>query len=216
MATTASSQPPDESPPSRVDSRALPDPMTALDLGVIAVVALSTLLAFARGVVRELIALVSWVAALVLAFAFTGEVAAALPGLTESPAAKHVLAFALIFIGVLVAGAIAANLMSKMVRAIGLGFVDRFLGAVFGLARGAALVVLFALVAGLTTLPRHDWWQNSSLAPVLVAAALAVRPWLPAAWAERLDYSPTGRGPGRPGVTATATLSGEMQRCAES
>jgi membrane protein required for colicin V production len=177
--------------------------MTALDIGVIAVIVLSTLLAFARGVVRELIALVSWVAALVLAFVYNAELAAALPGLADSPAAKHVLAFALIFLGALVAGAIVANLLSKAVRAVGLGLVDRMLGAVFGLARGGALVVLFVLVAGLTTLPRQEWWQNASLAPVLVAAALAVRPWLPAAWAQRLDYSPAGRGPGGPGVTTT-------------
>jgi hypothetical protein len=44
-----------------------------------------------------------------------------------------------------------ARTLSSVVKAIGLGFVDRLLGAVFGVARGLALVVLFALVAGLTT-----------------------------------------------------------------
>ncbi len=171
--------------------------MTGLDIAVLAVVVLSTLLAFLRGVVRELIALVSWVAAVVLALVFGGELAAVLPGLEASPAARHVLAFVLIFIGVLVAGAVIALVLSKMIRAVGLGFLDRFLGAFFGLARGVAIVLLFVLVAGVTTLPRYEWWQNASLGPLLATAALALRPWLPGAWAGRLDYSPGGRKPAR-------------------
>lgn len=190
--------------------------MTGFDLAVLAIVALSTLLAFLRGVVRELIAAVSWIAALVLAFAFDGPVAAILPGLEASPAARHVLAFALIVIGVLVAGALAAALLSKMIRAVGLGFLDRFLGALFGLARGAAIVVLFVLIAGVTTLPRYEWWQNASLGPALVTAALALRPWLPAAWAGRLDYSPAGRQPARGRAARAAVATGESERCVES
>ena len=76
---------------------------------------------------------------------------------------------------------------------VGPGFVDRFLGAMFGVARGVVLVLVFVLVAGLTTLPRQDWWQNAALAPPLAAAALSLAPWLPPAWAERLDYSREGR-----------------------
>jgi membrane protein required for colicin V production len=171
--------------------------MTGFDIAVLAIVALSTLFAFFRGVVRELIALASWIVGIVLALAFQDELAAVLPGFASAPAARHVIAFALIFVAVLVAGALTAYMLSKFLRAVGLGFVDRFLGAVFGLARGVIIVVLAVLVAGLTTLPRHEWWQNAALMPPLVAAALALRPWLPAAWAERLDYSPAGRTPAR-------------------
>lgn len=190
--------------------------MTGFDLALIAVVALSTLLAFLRGVVRELIALATWIAAVVLALAFGDPVAAALPGLVANPVARQVLAFALVFVGVLVAGAAVAHLLSRLIRAAGLGFVDRFLGAFFGFARGLGMVVLFVLVAGVTALPRNDWWQNASLVPALVTAALALRPWLPAAWAGRLDYSRAGGKPARPGAAAAAALTGEPERCAES
>jgi membrane protein required for colicin V production len=189
--------------------------MTGFDIAVLAVVALSTLLAFARGVVREVIALASWIAAAILALAFGGALAAVLPGLEASPTARQVLAFALIFIGVLMAGALIAHVLTRMVRAVGLGFLDRLLGAIFGMARGAAIVVLFVLVAGVTALPRQEWWQNASLGPVLATAALALRPWLPPAWAGRLDYSPAGPPPARPGA-ATAALTGDPERCAES
>jgi membrane protein required for colicin V production len=190
--------------------------MTGFDLAVMALVVLSTLLAFLRGVVHELFALASWVAAVVAAIAFGGVVAPMLPGLAASPAARQVLACALIFIGVLVIGALAARLAAGMIRAVGLGLVDRLLGAVFGFARGVAIVALFVLVAGVTALPRYEWWQNASLAPVLVTAALALRQWLPAAWAGRLDYSPAGRKPARPGAATAAARTGESEQCVES
>ena len=190
--------------------------MTGFDLGVLAIVALSTLFAFFRGVVRELIALASWIVGLGLALAFEDALAAMLPGFADTPAAKHVIAFALIFVAALVAGALAAYLLARIVHAVGLGFVDRFLGAAFGLARGVIIVVLAVLVAGLTTLPRHEWWQNAALGPPLVEAALALRPWLPAAWAERLDYSPAGRRPARPERAVRWTQDGELERCVES
>jgi membrane protein required for colicin V production len=166
--------------------------MNGFDLALIAIVALSTLFAFARGIVRELIALATWVAALVAAFVYAGTVAGWFSGLDMSAAAKHVLAFALILIVVLVAGALVARTLSGAVKAIGLGFVDRLLGAVFGAVRGFAVVVLFALVAGVTTLPKLDWWQNAMLGRPLADAALAFKPYLPRAWAERLDFSTPG------------------------
>ncbi|HVN34892.1 MAG TPA: CvpA family protein [Casimicrobiaceae bacterium] len=166
--------------------------MNAFDLTLIAIVALSTLFAFARGVVREVMALATWVVGLVAAFAYAAALAALFTRLDISVAARHVLAFALILIAVLVAGAILARALSGAVKAIGLGFVDRLLGAVFGVARGVAVVVLFALVAGLTALPKEDWWQNSMLGRSLAEAALGLKPYLPRAWAERLDFSAPG------------------------
>ena len=167
--------------------------MNGLDLAVIGVVALSTLLAFFRGVVRELIALVTWIAGVGLALALNARVEALLPDFGGGPAARYVVALALVFVAVLVAGAVVAWVVRAAVRAAGLGFVDRFLGAGFGLARGLLVVLIFAVGAGMSALPKRDWWQNATLGPLLAAAALAVKPWLPPAWAGRLDYSPADR-----------------------
>lgn len=186
--------------------------MNGFDLALIGVVTLSTLFAFVRGVVRELIALAAWIAAIVAAVVYADPVAGWFSRLDVSPVAKYVLAFALILIAVLVVGALVATALSGVVRAVGLGFVDRLLGAVFGLARGLAVVVLFALVAGVTALPRHDWWQNSMFGGPLAVAALSLKPWLPRAWAERLDFQAAR--------TTAARLRGqplgEGSPCAES
>src|SRR5262249_26205198 len=157
-----------------------------------------------------------WVAGIFLALAFGGEVAPYIPGMAGSPVARHVTAAAVVFIAVLVLGAIVAWLLSKLVHAVGLGFVDRFLGRVFGGRRGALIVVIAVLVAGLTPLPRNEWWQNALLAPPAVAAALSLRHWLPSAWAERLDYSAAGRKPERPTLQSRLGLNGDFEACAES
>ena len=167
--------------------------MAALDWCVIAVVALSTLFAFVRGFTREFIALLTWIFGVVAAIVFSPVVATWLPDFGVHEAARYIAAFALILVAALLAGALVAWPLGSVIRKSGLGFVDRFLGAIFGMARGALLVLGFALVAGLTSLPRQDWWQNAALAPALAAAALAAAPWLPAEWAQRLDYSREGR-----------------------
>jgi len=166
--------------------------VTPFDLAILAVILLSTLFAFLRGVVRELIALVAWVVGFVGAIAFAPTVGAWIPEIPGYPAVRYLIAFAVILIAALVIGAIIAGPLARVIRAAGLGFVDRFLGSIFGMLRGLLVIVGFVLVAGLTTLPRADWWQNSALAPAFITGALALKPWLPERWAERLDYSRDG------------------------
>jgi len=166
--------------------------VTPFDLAILATILLSTLLAFIRGVVRELIALVAWVVGFVGAFVFAPTVGGWIPEIPGYPAVRYLIAFAAILIAALVIGAIIAGPLARVIHAAGLGFVDRFLGSIFGVARGLLVILGFVLVAGLTALPRADWWQNSALAPPFVVGALALKPWLPERWAERLDYSRGG------------------------
>jgi membrane protein required for colicin V production len=170
--------------------------MTTFDWAVVCIVALSTLFAFFRGVIRELVALAAWIGGLVLAAAFTPALAGMLPEMLGQPALRYVIAFTLILVAALVLGALIAWPLAGIVHAVGLGFVDRFLGSIFGLVRGVVLMLAFVFVAGLTPLPRTAWWQNAALVPPLVAGVYALRPHLPAAIAGRLDYSPHGVAPG--------------------
>jgi len=167
--------------------------VTAFDVMTIAVVGLSTALAFWRGFVRVVMSLVAWVAAVVLAIHYSSSIAEMLPEFGGSPTARYIAAFALILVGILVLGTLIGWLLARMIRAIGLGFLDRILGALLGMARGVLIVVIGVLIAGLTVLPRQDWWQNSLFAPTFVTLALSLRPWLPQAMRARLDYRPAER-----------------------
>jgi membrane protein required for colicin V production len=178
--------------------------MTSLDWAVVAIVGFSTLFAFVRGVIREVVALIAWVAGFVLALALSPALSVALPDIPGHPGIRYLIAFLLILLGTLIVGALFAWALSKVVRVIGLGFVDRFLGAVFGLARGLVVVLALAVIAGLTTLPRSLWWQNSVFGAPIVAGVEALKPYLPQALAERLDYPPRGAQPRRRQGTQSA------------
>jgi membrane protein required for colicin V production len=162
--------------------------MSGFDLVIVGLVALSALLAFVRGIVRSLIGLLAWVAGLVAAVLFAPALAVALPSFQDYPLLPYAMAFVLIFLVAIVAGALIAWPIATIVRKAGLGFVDRGLGAVFGVARGVLVVLVFVLLAGFSGLPEREWWQNSLFVPPFERAALAVARWLPPAWAERLRY----------------------------
>ena len=171
--------------------------MTAFDLAVFAIIGLSTLFAFWHGLIRMLASLAAWIAGILAALRFSTAIGTLLPDFGESPAIRYVIAFALILIVVLILGEVLGALIARLVKAAGLGLADRTLGAIAGVARGIAFVVLLVLIAGVTTLPKSDWWQNALTSPPLVAAALSVRAWLPKTWADRLDYSRRERRPAK-------------------
>lgn len=162
--------------------------MTAFDYAVLAIVAASVVLGAWRGLVSEVLALAAWAAALLAGCALTPEMAPVFGEWLKEPALQYAAAFAVIVVAVLVAVALARLALSKLLRAIGLGPLDRFLGAVFGVARGVLVLLLCVLAGGLTALPQQAWWRQAWLAPPLETAVLAANPWLPAAVAKRLKY----------------------------
>lgn len=165
--------------------------MTWLDIGALGVVALSVVFAYARGVIRSLIGTAAWVLGFVVALAFAPLLGAHLPAVKDAPAVPYVIAFVLVFVAAIVAGALIAWPLRAIVRKAGMGFLDAALGASFGFVRGIAIMIAFALIAGVAGFAQRNWWQNAFLSPSLASAAMALRPWLPPAWAERLDFSPS-------------------------
>lgn len=162
--------------------------MTAFDYAVLAVIAASVLLGLWRGVVSELLALVAWVVAFLVARAEASTVAAWLAGQIAEPGMRLAAAYVAVFVGVLLVFAIARMLISLMLKAVGLGLLDRLLGAAFGVLRGILVVWVAVLVAGMTPLPKADWWRDAMLAPPLEIAVIAAKPWLPPEAAKRIRY----------------------------
>ena len=176
--------------------------MTVFDYVVIGVVVLSTLLALLRGFMRVVTSLVAWVVGILAAVHLASPVGGMLPDFGGSPAIRYAVAFVVILVVVLFIGALVGYMLARLLHFAGLGFLDRALGAIVGFVRGIAIAVLLVLLAGLTRLPRADWWQNAMLSAPLTTAALSARPWLPKAWADRLDYKGKERHPGRTVVKA--------------
>lgn len=123
--------------------------MNWLDWVLLLLVAVSIIASFRKGFSRELIGLIAVVVALACGVWFYGAAGAFLEPFVSSKEIAHFCGFILIFIGVLIAGAIVAHLFSRLVKAAGLNWFDRILGAGFGAVRGLLLAValILAIVA---------------------------------------------------------------------
>jgi membrane protein required for colicin V production len=162
--------------------------MTWLDYAVWGVLGVSVIWGAWRGLVREVVAVVGWVLAFYLANLLSPSLSNALPAAMTSPEARFITAFVGLFVASLVVATLAGLLVSRLVKRVGLGGLDRLLGSAFGAARGALIVLIFALFAGLTALPQRPLWRDSVSGGPLSQAILAAKAWLPPALAERLRY----------------------------
>jgi len=161
--------------------------MTWFDYVVVGIVMLSMLLALFRGVIREIAALAGWAAALILSGMFASEVAQWLPA-SLSQVLRSVIAYVVIFLGVLLLSGLAGLLAAKLFHAAGLGFTDRAVGAVFGFLRGAVIVFVVVMFAGMTSLPKEPFWREAALSGPVETAVLAAKPVLPKDLAKRIHY----------------------------
>jgi len=162
--------------------------MTWLDYAVIGVFAVSLVLGAWRGLVREVISILGWVIAFLSANLFAGPIGPAMPQAIPTPELRVAAAFVAVFIGALLVTSLAGLLLSKVVNSIGLGGVDRLLGAAFGAARGVLIVLAVAVLVGLTSTPRQPYWRDSASGPLLAQAVVMLKPLLPQTLSERLRY----------------------------
>lgn len=162
--------------------------MTWLDYAACALLAASILWGVWRGLVHEVISVAAWVLAFLAANLFAGPLGEELPGVLPTPEIRVLVAFIAVFVATLAVCTLVGLLLSRLAKVAGLGGLDRVLGGVFGLARAMVILLAFALLAGLTALPRQPVWRNSVCGEPLAQAALALRPWLPRTFAGRLRY----------------------------
>ena len=130
------------------------------------VIGVSALLGLMRGLVREVLSLVIWAAALLLGLVFADPVVAMLE-LDLGAGLQTAIGFAIVFVAVLVAGALVQRFLGGLVESTGLTGTDRSLGLVFGALRGAA-VVLVALILLRPFAESRGWWTESLIAPPLL------------------------------------------------
>ena len=144
---------------------------TWVDWAIIAIIAISSLISLKRGFVKEALSLVTWIIAGVVAWMFGGALSQHLTEFIEMPSARVIAGCAILFVATLLVGALVNFLISELVRVTGLSGTDRFLGMVFGGARGALLVVVLTGLLSLAPVQQDPWWQQSSLLPHFLMVA---------------------------------------------
>ncbi len=162
--------------------------MTSFDYAVLAVAGLSILLSMMRGFVREILSLAGWVAAFFVAKIYTLELAPLLPQAIPSESLRFLAAFLILFLATLLVASLLAIALSQIFKQMGLSWLDRFLGAFFGLARGLVIVCVLVLLAGLTSLPQDVRWRNAMFSAPLEAMVMNVLSWFPRDIAKHVKY----------------------------
>lgn len=162
--------------------------MNWADYLIIILIALSVLMGLWRGLLREVISLATWIAAFAIAFLFAEDGAAYLTPYLDAPSLRMAAAFAGLFLATLLLGSLIGIVATQLVDYSGLTGTDRILGMVFGLGRGALVISVLVLVAGLTPLPQDPWWRHSQLLPHFQGTALWLRNLLPPELAQNFRY----------------------------
>ncbi len=120
--------------------------MNWFDVTAIAVLAVSAGFAFFKGFVREIASLAGLIIGSILAFRFYRNGADLLNPWIHTANIRNLTAFFIIFLMVVLISAIISFLLKKLFDSAGLSFYDRFLGLLFGLIRGIAIVYIFVIV----------------------------------------------------------------------
>lgn len=138
---------------------------------MVAIIVVSSLISLSRGFVKEALSLLTWIVAGAVAWMFGGALAQHLGEYIQTPSARIIAACALLFIATLLLGALVNYLIGELIRVTGLSGTDRFLGMVFGGARGVLLVVLLVGLLSLAPVQQDPWWQQSVLMPHFLMVA---------------------------------------------
>ena len=160
--------------------------MNALDIIVVAVVAVSGLLAFVRGFARELLSIAAWIGAAVVTYYFF-EPSRVIARSMMKPWLADVAAPIIVFVVCLIIFSIITGVLSNQVRQSSLGAVDRALGMVFGVARGALVVCAAYMVMTQFLKPedRPNWVVQAHTRGLLESGAQQLRDLIPHSTLER-------------------------------
>ena len=153
--------------------------MSMLDLIILLVLIFTVVRGLMRGMIDTLFSLAAWMLAFMLGKWGAVLVAPLLPIGIENPAIRYFTGFALVFLVMLIGVLLLGHALASLVRAVGLGGVDTLLGGLLGLAKGLVILVGLTLAAGLTSLPRTEFWKQAMLSGSLQAMAQRALPLLP-------------------------------------
>ena len=162
--------------------------MIGVDYAILGILLISSFISLVRGFVKEALSLAGWILAFWVALGFAVPLSKWFESSMDDPTLRLIIAFMVLFILTLIVSAVVNFFASRLVQRTGLTGTDRFLGVIFGFLRGALLVSVLVLLAGLTSLPKEDWWDDSFLLFRFQAIAMWMRELLPADVAASFNF----------------------------
>jgi membrane protein required for colicin V production len=144
--------------------------MALIDWVMVVVLLVSVLSAAKKGFFLEIFSLAGVIAGLLLASWNYRKLMPWLVGWVHSYPASEAISFIAIAIGVMIVAGLIGRLIRWSVHSVGLGWADRFVGAIFGFVKGCALITVAVLVVA-AFVPQAPWFRQSRLAPYFLTAA---------------------------------------------
>jgi membrane protein required for colicin V production len=183
--------------------------LTAFDLAALAVIALSVLIAFLRGFIRETLTIATWLGAGVAAY-FAFPYARELARRTiETEWLADAVALCVVFVVPLIGLKVAAAVVTDHIPGGTLGTIDRMAGLAFGVARGAFVVcaAYLGLVVLVAPEEQPDWIQDALILPYVKDGAALLTRLIPDDFADR-ELAASMRP--RPGLPTLRPAAGPM------
>jgi membrane protein required for colicin V production len=169
--------------------------MTSVDLVLIGVMVLSGLIAFMRGLVREVLSIAAWVGAGAVAFTALPAIRPIIGPHMPSPEWTDPAGYIILFLISLIVFSLIAKTIGGAIRSSAIRGIDRSLGLLFGLARGLALAIVVYIVACMASPPDH--WPPSVLEsrslPYIYTGAAWVARQMPAEYQPAVPPPPPSR-----------------------
>jgi len=162
--------------------------ITWVDYVALIVMLMSIAFGLMRGYVKELIALSSWAVAFLLARYASPMVVPWLAHIISNEMGQWVTAYITLFVLGLILMTLLGYGLSSLVESVGLGGLNRLLGALFGALRGYLILLALAMLAGLTAIPTQSAWKKAYSTPALMWGYQLITPYLPNAIRQRIYF----------------------------
>ncbi|QPK63862.1 CvpA family protein [Methylomonas sp. LL1] len=168
---------------------ALPlEKMIWIDYAIVFVVFVSAIIGLMRGFIKEAFALLTWGIAIGVGIQYSRDFAVLLQNTISYPSARIATAFILLFFLTLILGGLISFILNHLIEKTGLTGTDRLVGMLFGIIRGAVLVSLMVMLAGVTPLPEDPWWKQSLLIQPFQSLAVWLKDLIPSDMAGYIHY----------------------------
>ncbi len=162
--------------------------MTMFDYAVLVIIGLSIVISMMRGLLAEVLSIAGWFAAFIVAKTYSGQLAPIMPAEIPTESLRVLASFVTLFLGTFLVTSLLAIALTSIFKKIGLGWLNRLLGGLFGFARGLLIVCIIVFLAGLTDVPQDERWRNAMFSSPIEALVIKLLPWVPEGIAKHIKY----------------------------
>ena len=150
-----------------------------VDYGIIIIIMISMLMGLMRGLIREILSIITWSAAIVAAIGYCKPISELFHSIIPQPGIRLVIAFILVWFIVLIIGGIINRVIEQIIKVTKFTVTDRITGGIFGFVRGVAIIVVAMVMLKISGIIKDYSLKDSNLIAQFSQVALWFEKQLP-------------------------------------